>query len=210
MLAQGWVTHPQLQKALALQRTRGTGRIGDWLVQECGLEEDKVARGLSVQWGCPVLDLEGFVPERMVRVMPTRLIEEFGAVPLRVISDRTLYLAFESGLDASLALAVERMTELKVESGLLDATSLGNARRHLLRCDTISVEMREAEDREALAEQIAALLVQKQPIESRLVRIHQYYWLRLWLEKGTKGRSGSLPTSGEDMLDFMFTLGGRS
>ena len=31
MLAQGWITHPQLQKALELQRANGTGRIGDWL-----------------------------------------------------------------------------------------------------------------------------------------------------------------------------------
>ena len=45
MLAQGWITHPQLQKALEAQRENGTGRIGDWLISECGLEAEQITRG---------------------------------------------------------------------------------------------------------------------------------------------------------------------
>ena len=60
MLGQGWITHSQLQRALQAQRAEGVGRIGDWLVSECGLETEVVTRGLSVQWGCPVLTTEGF------------------------------------------------------------------------------------------------------------------------------------------------------
>ena len=70
MLAQGWITNPQLQAALKSQRASGKGRIGDWLVSECGLEAEQVTRGLSVQWSCPVLSLDGFVPQEMALVMP--------------------------------------------------------------------------------------------------------------------------------------------
>ncbi len=44
MLAQGWITHPQLRRALEAQRASGTGRIGDWLQSECGLEAERVTR----------------------------------------------------------------------------------------------------------------------------------------------------------------------
>ena len=70
LLAQGWITHSQLRKALEAHRENGTGRIGDWLISECGLEAEQITRGLSVQWGCPVLPVEGFSPEKMVLVMP--------------------------------------------------------------------------------------------------------------------------------------------
>src|ERR1700748_3372513 len=60
MLAQGWITHPQLQRALAAQRESGSGKIGEWLLSECGVEAELVTRGLSMQWGCPVLTHGGF------------------------------------------------------------------------------------------------------------------------------------------------------
>jgi endo-beta-N-acetylglucosaminidase D len=66
------------------------------------------------------------------------------------------------------------------------------------------------DDEDAMAARIAAILEQKQPIAARLVRVHQYYWLRIWLETGTKGRSGDVPRSAEDMHDYLFTLGESS
>ena len=59
LLAQGWITHPQLQTALEAQRASGQGRIGDWLTQSCGLPEERITRGLGVQWSCPVLGTDG-------------------------------------------------------------------------------------------------------------------------------------------------------
>ncbi len=88
MLAQGWITHPQLQKALAAQRESGTGRIGDWLMSECGVAADQITRGLSMQWGCPVLTPDGFSPELMALVMPKIFVEEFEVLPLRVAGSR--------------------------------------------------------------------------------------------------------------------------
>jgi hypothetical protein len=210
MLAQGWVTHPQLQKALELQRTSGTGRIGDWLVQECGLGAEHIARGLSVQWSCPVLDTHGFSAGAMALVMPKLFIDNFGPVPLRVAGKRMIYLGFEDRLDASVALAVERMTDLKVESGLVDAQQLGVARQELLAAAAVDTRVEALAGKDALVAKIAAVLEQHQPLNSKLVRLHQFYWLRLWLESGTKGAAGALPDTREDMVDYVFTVGAQS
>ena len=58
-----------------------------------------------------------------------------------------------------------------------------------------------------MAARITAILEQKQPIASRLVRLHQYYWLRMWLESGAMGKAGSLPATSEDVMDHVFTVG---
>ena len=210
MLAQGWITNPQLQKALSQQRASGSGRIGDWLVAECGLETDQVTRGLSVQWGCPVLTTDGFSSQEMALVMPRMFVEEFGMLPLRVAGSRLIYLGCEDRPDASVAFAVERMSGLKAESGLVEAKELYAARTRLYESDGVAVEVESAADEDALASRVTALLEAKQPLASRLVRLHHYYWLRIWLESGTKGQDGNVPADNEDMQDYLFTLGSRA
>jgi hypothetical protein len=206
MLAQGWITQQQLRQALEAQRQNGTGRIGEWLIAECGLEAEQITRGLSMQWNCPVLGIEGFSPEAMALVMPATFVEEFGLLPLRVAGMRILYLAFEDRLDASAALAVEQMTGLKVESGILNEIQFRAARSRLLQRHAAETRIESASDADSLAGRITAILEQKQPVASRLVRLHRYYWLRLWLERGTTGKMGVLPVSGEDMRDYVFTI----
>jgi Type II secretion system (T2SS), protein E, N-terminal domain len=207
MLGQGWITHPQLQRALEAQRESGTGRIGDWLQSECGVAPELVARGLSMQWGCPVLTTDGFSPEAMALVMPRMFVERLGMVPLRVAGSRILYLGFEERLDASTTFALEKMTELKVESGLVTAAQLQAARSRLLECQSVEMRLESASDKDAMASRMTAILEQKQPVAARLVRVHQYYWLRLWLENASMGRKGTLPTTGEDVNDYLFTIG---
>jgi Type II secretion system (T2SS), protein E, N-terminal domain len=210
MLAQGWITHPQLRRALEAQRESGSGRIGDWLVSECGLEAEQITRGLSMQWNCPVLPMKGFAPEMMALVMPRVFVEEFSLLPLRVAGSRILYLAFEDRLDAAAALALERMTELKVESGLMDGKEFQPARRRLLEYESVPAKAESVADSNDLAARITAVLEQTQPMASRLVRLHQYYWLRVWMERDAMSGTGSLPKSSEDMSDFIFMLGGRA
>jgi Type II secretion system (T2SS), protein E, N-terminal domain len=209
MLAQGWITQTQLQAALQAQRASGRGRIGDWLMSECGLEPEQVTRGLSVQWNCPVLPVQGFSPREMALVMPGRFVEEFGLLPLRVAGGRLLYLGCEDRLNASVAYAVEQMSGLKVESGLVEAAQFRAARTSLLVAADIPVVEKAVEDQDALAAQITAVLEQWQPVASRLVRLHHYYWLRLLLESGTKGEAGLLPRSAEDVVDCIFTTAVR-
>jgi Type II secretion system (T2SS), protein E, N-terminal domain len=210
MLAQGWITHPQLRQALEAQRANGRGRIGDWLVAECGLETEQITRGLSMQWSCPVLSMKGFEPEAMALAVPRVFVEEFGVLPLRVAGQRILYLAFEEQLDASVALAVEQIAELKVESGLMDGPQFREAQATLMQCNAVDANIEGVTSMVSLAARITAILEQKQPVAARLVRLRQYYWLRLWLESGAMSGSGSLPRSKEDMGDYIFTIGARA
>jgi len=207
LLAQGWITHPQLQHALQAQRARG-GRIGDWLVADCGLNPEQITRGLSLQWGCPVLAANGFTPRTMALVVPKIFVEEFGMLPLRVAGSRILYLGFEDHLDASVAFALEQMTELKVESGLMPTEEYAAARQSLSEYEGVPVKTENVEEPDALAARVTAILEQKQPVASKLVRMHRYFWLRLWLESGAKGINGALPNDREDTLDYIFKIGG--
>ena len=207
LLAQGWISHPQLQTALEAQRATGRGRIGDWLTQSCGLAEDRIARGLGVQWSCPVLTTEGFSPVAMAVVMPKRFIAEFGLVPLRIAGSTLLYLAFEERMDAAVALGVEQMCGLKVESGLLAATQFQEVRTAVLGAEGVPVQMHPVADRDALTAEIVRALERSQPVATRLVRIHQYYWLRMWLESGATRGLANLPPSSEDVEDHLFLVG---
>jgi len=161
----------------------------------------------GMQWGCPVLTTEGFSPEAMALVMPRVFAEQFGLLPLRVAGSRILYLGFTDRLDASAAFAIEQMTELKVESGVVEGALFEAARNRLRACDGVETKLEGFEDKGAMAARITAILEQKQPIASRLVRLHQYYWLRMWLESGAFGKAGSLPATREDVKDHVFTVG---
>ena len=207
LLAQGWITHPQLQLALERQKASGQGRIGDWLQESCGLDEERVTRGLGVQWSCPVLTLDGFSPSAMALAMPRRFAVEFGLLPLRVAGGSLLYLAFDNRMDAAAALAVEQMTGLRVESGLLSGTDFETARSHLLSAHAVPVTMASAAEADELAVRLTRVLEQRQPVASRLVRVHGYYWMRVWLESGALAGAGRLPGSAEDVEDYVFTIG---
>jgi hypothetical protein len=154
-----------------------------------------------------VLTTEGFSPEAMALVVPRMFVEKFGLLPLRVAGSRILYLGFGDRLDASVAFAAEQMTELKVESGVVEGASFEAARSRLLACDGVETKLVAAEDKDAMAAKITAILEQKQPIASRLVRLHQYYWLRMWLESGALGKAGNLPATSEDVKDYVFSAG---
>ena len=204
LLAQGWISHPQLQSALEAQRAAGRGRIGDWLAQGCGLDEERITCGLGVQWSCPVLSMDGFSPASMAFVMPKRLIAEFGLVPLRTAGSSLLYLAFEERMNAVLALGVEQMCGLRVESGLLAGRQFEQARNAVLAEDGIPVKLKPVADHDALTAGIVRAVEQAQPIATKLVRVHRYFWLRMWLETGATRGVGNIPFSAEDVEDHLF------
>ena len=204
LLAQGWITHPQLQTALQAQRASGRGRIGDWLTESCGLEEETIARGLGVQWNCPVLKMDGFSPAAMALVMPKRFVLEFGVLPLRLAGTSMLYLAFAGSRDAVAALALEQMSGITVEHGLLASSDFELARASILTADAVPARMMKATHADAIVDAVVKVLVQKQPVACRLVRVHQYYWLRVWLEAGAVRGVGTLPAGTGDVEDYLF------
>jgi hypothetical protein len=206
MLAKGWITQPQLRRALECQKVSG-GKIGEWLQEECGLTSATVTRGLSMQWNCPVLTTDGFEPQGMALVMPRLFVQELNLTPLRIAASRLLYLAFEDRLDASAAFSLQQMTDLKVESGLVEGEPLLQVRERLLRAEFVPATQESMKDSEQMIMRVGEVLEERQPIAARLVRVQRYYWLRTWLEVGTQGAAGTVPVSTEDVMDTIFRVG---
>ncbi len=212
LLAQGWVTHPQLQKALAAQRQAGHGRIGDWLASECGVREEHVTRALGMQWSCPVLSVEMFEPEAMAGLVPRSLIDDFQFLPLRVAGRSILYIASEDRIDASAAFALERMMGLRVESGLLTGSDYQMSREQLLsprmKVHFPAESIGTFSGLDALATAFTARIQEARPVEARLVRLHGCFWLRMWL-KGAAGmvHAGGIPAGRNQAADLIYRVG---
>ena len=185
MLEQGWITAADLRRALEAQRAAGSGRLGQWLVRNGSVSEGLVTRALGLQWGCPVLALDFHDGETLTRLLPRFFLDAYGALPLRVAAGRILYLGFEDRLDPALALAVERMTGLRVESGLVEESRFRVAHGRMLEARFPAAELVEAVSQMALARAFTLAIEELRPVEARLVRVHDCAWLRLWLRPQT-------------------------
>ena len=207
LLERGWISLAQLNHALEMQRRERTQPIGYWLVTECGVAQSRVTRALAMQWGCPALTMEGFDPSAMALVAPRSLMERYGVVPVKLLAGRILYLAFADRPDASAAFAIERLCGIRVESGIVDSAEWTAARDRIRQCDSVSETLEQVVDADALSWKVSSMVIGLQPRASRLVRVHQFYWLRLWLEHGamTSGEGG-VPKTGEDVVDRVYTL----
>jgi hypothetical protein len=198
MLEQGWITGAQLRGALEAQKAAGGGRLGQWLVRQQGVSEQLVTRALGLQWSCPVLQMESHDAEGLTALVPRLFVDAFGTLPLRVAAGKILYLGFEARLDAVLALAVERMTGLRVESGLVQESLFRPAHTRMLNAKFPPVSLIEASSEPALVRALSQRIEKARPVEARLVRMHDCLWLRLWLRLQT----GPLPDSSsiEDLI----------
>jgi hypothetical protein len=185
MLEHGWITPAQLRCGLDAQKASGEGRLGDWLVGQHSVGEELVARALAIQWNCAVFPLGLHDSSSLAAVMPRLFVDAFGALPLRIATSRFLYLGFEESLDPPLALAIERMTGLHVESGILQSSSFRPAQARMLDARYPSVELVEAATESAAARALARSVERSRPVASRLVRAHDCLWLRMWLSVQT-------------------------
>jgi hypothetical protein len=198
MLEQGWITPGQLRKALEAQRAAGAGRLGQWLVRQQGVSEQLVTRALGLQWSCPVLPLEFHDAEALTVLLPRLFVDAFGALPLRVAAGKLIYLGFEDRLDPVLALAIARMSGLHVECGLVQESLFAPAQARMLGAKYPAVELIEASSEPALVHVMAKSIERARPVDSRLVRVHDCLWLRMWRRRQT----GPTPerASVEDMI----------
>jgi hypothetical protein len=202
MLEQGWITQRDLRAALAAQRAAGTGKLGHWLVRQQSVNEEQVTRALGLQWSCPVLAIEFHNPEGLTALVPRLFVDAFGALPLRVAAGKILYLGFADRLDPALALALERITGLRVESGLVQESEFAPAHARMLEARFPAVELIEAATEPVLAMALTKALERTRPVEARLVRIHDCLWLRMWL----RPQSGPLPEPGA-IRDLIGSIG---
>jgi Type II secretion system (T2SS), protein E, N-terminal domain len=198
MIEQGWITSEQLKRALEQQRAAGGGRLGQFLVRQRAVSESLVTRALSLQWSCPVLPLPFHDPEALSPLLPRLFIDAFGALPLRVAAGKLVYLGFEERLDTVLALALERMSGLRVENGLVQGSEFHPAHERMLKAAYPPAQLLEASSQAALARALARAVERGRPVESRLVRVHDCLWLRMW----KKAQAGPVPdpASVEDVI----------
>jgi hypothetical protein len=204
MLEHGWITQDQLRQALRAQKEAGEGRLGRWLVRQGATAEPMIARTLADQWNCPVLTLDGHDPAGVASVMPRLFADAFGALPVRVAANRTLYLGFEESLDPVLALAIERMTGLHVESGIVPESHFRRAHARLLEAKFPPVELIESVSESAAAYALARSIERARPCASRLVRVHECLWLRLWGQR--QGERTPEDTSIQDIVCLIGAL----
>jgi hypothetical protein len=201
MLEQGWVTAEQLRKALEAQKTAGQGRLGKWLMRQQGISEQLVTRALSLQWSCPVLVLEHHDPLAMAPVLPRLFVEAYGALPLRLAAGQILYLGFEERLDPVVALAIERMLGLHVETGVVPGSQFYASQQRMLQAAFPRAELIETASATPVARVLARALERTKPLASRLVRVHDCLWLRMW----TRAQNGPLPEAA-DVEDVICSL----
>jgi len=181
MLEAGWITQADLRAALTAQRAAGVGKLGQWLVRQGRASEDEVTRALGMQWSCPVLGVEFPDLEGLTALLPRLFVDACGALPLRVAADRILYLGFAERPDPSLSLAAERITGLRVESGVVPESVFRPAHRRVLEGQFPEVELVEASTESAVAATLAKAFARTRPAEARLARVHDCVWMRMWL-----------------------------
>jgi hypothetical protein len=179
LMEQGWVTQADLRSALDAQKASGAGRLGQWLVKLDAVSEVRIVRTLAQQWSCPVLNLDGHDAAALGAAMPRLFVDAFGALPLRVAGGRILYVGFEESIDPVLALALERMTGLQVECGVVDETRFRPTHARMLETSFPRVELVEAASEGAAAQALARAVERTRAVQARLVRVHDCLWLRM-------------------------------
>ena len=151
MLEQGWITRDELRRAVGMQREAGGGRLGDWLVRSGAASESLVSRAVGLQWSCPVLDLGRHDPEKVAPLLPRLFVDALRALPVRVAGGRLVYLGFEDRLDPQVAVAIERMNGMRVESGVIEGSCFENAHQQALVAGYPPCELIEAASESGLA-----------------------------------------------------------
>ena len=145
----------------------------------------------------------------MALVMPGSIRERLGVIPLRIAGARILYLGFAGRVDAAAALAVERMTGLQVECGLLSDADAAECQEGLRAAVPVECAVERVAHVDVLAERMLAALGAAQPVEAKVVRIGQDLWMRMWLEPAAMAAEGSGQASAEDVVDRVYRLDGR-
>lgn len=211
LLEQGWITQDQLRQALGAQRSSAENgdpqRLGEWLVAHGRLGEQAVTRALSAQWNCPVISLENFSPEEVGIMLPRLLAEAAGAVPARAAGAKLLYVAFSGAVDRGLTWALEAMTGRRVAAGVACDSEFSSALSRYLETPAPRAQLLEVSSSWRLARELTARIEARRPVEARLRRVRDYFWLRMWYRTPDGGAASSLPAS--CIEDVLCTVGFR-
>ena len=196
LLSRGWISHRELQEALAAQRRAQEGRIGEWLHRLHGVSEETVAKALGIQWNCAVL--RAGIPnlEPASSLIPAFLRRRYGLAVLRKGPDGVLYLAGKYRAEHAVARAMEHMLREPVHEAFLEDSEWNPGDVDAV--DTTEIYLPGHDGVVAL---IGDLVARARPSDARLARVHDHLWLRMWLEE-----RGRRPMK---LRDIVFPLRGR-
>lgn len=212
LLSAGAVSQEKLRRALGIQQ--GTGeRIGEILTRECEVSERSVAEGLGAQWGCPVWSVGGSLPG-MAAIAPRTLLRRCGMLPLRVFREHRhearscaresrLAVAFAHAIDPQVVFALRWMHDVAIDAGVAPVTQWTNAQERLLQAEGVHAEELLCASVPEMENAILRALRRLQPVESRWARVHDLFWLRIWLEPAAILGG---PRQTEDVMDFVYRL----
>lgn len=185
LVEQGRLSAEQLRTALVLRRraSEETGeavRLGDWLVESGVLSEAALMRTVGLQWNCPVLALNRWRPQEVASALPRVLGEVAGALPVRVAGGKMLYVAYGGAVDHALSYALRRILGLEVGEGIARDSEMRVAQARYLETPGPRARYLEVAGSQPLIRTIAGLMERERPVDARLARFRNYYWLRLW------------------------------
>jgi hypothetical protein len=196
LLERGVIRPDQLRQALALQKERGEGRVGDWLRRIGAASEDDVTRALATQWACPVFPLERDQGYRQCAgLVPLHVCSAYRLLPVFLSRDRSLlYVAFTTGVDHALLYGIERMLGCRTVPSIVSESSYAAAMADLEGRaepqETIFDSVRGAFE---IAHAACAFTERLQAEALHLARVGRTLWVRFLCPSGPRDLLFQLP-----------------
>jgi len=186
LLSRKQVTEEQLRTVLAVQRSAGRGRIGEWMQDMGFASEEQITAALARQWSCPLWQIQAS-PLKAVVVpqIPILLLNLFHMIPVSFIAaTATLHMAFAGGIDYSALYAIEQMLDCRTRPCLVPPS--------LLRESLLTLEKRAPTDFvfdrvSGIAELVGIVsnyAVRVSAREIRLASCRSYTWVRIECASG--------------------------
>ena len=97
------------------------------------------------------------------------------------------------------------MLGLKVEAGVLPASEFRRRQGEILRASFPKARLLEAMNMRGLVHAFTGMMEENKPVQAKIVRIHDYFWLRLWRNPLPAEDSRALPGS-PDVEDMVCAL----
>jgi len=181
MLARGDIDSGQLQAALAAQRNRAQGRIGEWIESLGFARREQITSAVGAQWSCPVLPK---LPAELLETsLPLPLLHYFRMAPVHYVEAiRLMHVAFAESVEYPALLAIEEALECRAQPCIVSSAALDSLLSRLdeapRRPDQVFPGLHADEMTRTCASYAGVLEAE----DVRLVRCAGFIWARLQAE----------------------------
>ena len=178
MLARGDIDSVQLQAALAAQRTRAQGRIGEWIESLGFARPEQITSAVGAQWSCPVLPK--LPAEPLMTSLPLPLLHYFRMAPVHYVEAmRLMHVAFAESLEYSALLAIEQALECRAQPCIVSSVALDSLLSCLDEAPRRPDQVFPAVAADEMARTCASYAGVLRAEDVRLVRCAGFIWARL-------------------------------